>query len=111
VLTPSLRVTDSQIQKSDFSQAYFIFMVFHSFPEIIMVANPNLFSNPISFSVRLPVVISVATDGDSAGEARESSHLIRYANWMWFFLMFSFLFIFICLLLSLFSCVYICLLE
>jgi len=57
-------------------------MVFHSFPKITMVATPNLFLNPFFFSVRLSVVILVATAGDSTGDSRESSHLIRYANLM-----------------------------
>jgi len=68
--------------KYGFSQTCLIFMVFHSFPKITMVATPKSFLNPFSFSVRLPVAIPVATAGDSTGDARESSHLIRYANLM-----------------------------
>jgi len=54
-----------------------------------MVVTPNLFLNLFSFLVRRLVAILIATDGDATGDARESSHLIRYANWMWFFLIFS----------------------
>jgi len=36
-------------------------MVFHSFSKITVVATPNIFLNPFSFSVRLPVAILVAT--------------------------------------------------
>jgi len=38
--------------------------------------------------VRHPVAISVATDGDSTGEARESGHLVGCAKLMWFFFIF-----------------------
>jgi len=47
-------------------------MVFHSFPEITMVATPNLFSNPSFFLVRRLVAISVVTYGDSTRDARNS---------------------------------------
>ena len=76
-----------------------------------MVANPNLFSNPFSFLVHRPVAIPVATNGDSTVEARESSHLIKYANLIWFSFMFSFPILFVCIFLSLFAFVYICFLE
>jgi len=46
------------------------------------VATPSFFSNLFSFLVRRLVAIPVATDGDSIGDARESSHLIRNANLM-----------------------------
>ena len=79
-------------------------MVFHSFSRITMVATPKSFLNPFSFLGCLPVAISVATAGDSTGDSRESSHLIRYAHLMWFFLMFSFP-----LLLFVYSCIPMCL--
>jgi len=63
VLTPSLRVTNSWIQKIGFSQTCFIFVFFNSFPEITMVATPNLFFYKlVYFLVHHPVVISVATN-------------------------------------------------
>jgi len=40
------------------------------------------------FLVRRTVVISVATDGDSTGEARESDHLFGCAKLMLFFFIF-----------------------
>ena len=40
------------------------------------------------FLVRRPVAISVATDGDSTGGARESDHLFGCAKLMWFFFIF-----------------------
>jgi len=76
-----------------------------------MVATPNLFQTRFLFSVRRPVAIPVATDGDSTGEVRESSHLIKYANLIWFSLMFSFPIIFVCIFLSLSAFVYVYLLE
>jgi len=40
------------------------------------------FKTRFLFSIRRPVAIPVATAGDSTGDARESSHLIRNANLM-----------------------------
>jgi len=60
-----------------------------------MVATPKSFLNPFLFSIRLPVAIPVATAGDSTGEARESSYLIRYADWMWFSFFFFLFYLFI----------------
>jgi len=53
-----------------------------------MVTTPKpLFSN-FNFLVRRPVAISVVTDGDSTGDARESDHLFGCARLMWFFFIF-----------------------
>jgi len=71
-------------------------MVFHSFPKNNCGGDSqSLFKTRFLFSVRLPVAIPVATAGDSTGEARESSYLIRYADWMWFSLFLSFIYLFI----------------
>ena len=82
-----------------------------------MVATPKSFLNPFLFSIRLPVAIPVATAGDSTGEARESSYLIRYADWMWFsfffflfylFIFFYFIIIIIIIIIIILSLFFIC---
>jgi len=86
-------------------------MGFHSFPKIAVVATSNLFLKPVFFFGSPSGRDSGCDSWRLHWDARESSHLIRYANLMWFFIIFSFLFLFIFLLLSLFACVYICFLE
>ena len=65
-----------------------------------MVAISNSVFTNFIFLVRRPVVISVATDGDSTGDFRELGHLIKYKIdvvvsifflFFWFFFL-SFLF-------------------
>jgi len=59
-----------------------------------MVTTPNYFSQ-ILFLVRHPISISVAIDGDSTGDARESGHVFECAKLMWFsFIFFIFPFYF-----------------
>jgi len=54
-----------------------------------MVANPNsIFLQNFNFLVRRPVAISVVTDGDFTGDARESDHLFGCAKLMRFFFIF-----------------------
>jgi len=50
-----------------------------------MVATPNSVFTNFIFLVHRPVAISVVTDGDSTGDARESDHLFGCAKLMWFF--------------------------
>ena len=90
MLTPSLRVIDSRIQKSGFFHRLVLFSLFSIVFQNNCGGDSQSLFKPVSFLVRRPVAISVATTGDSIGDYRESSHLIRYANLMWFFLMFSF---------------------
>ena len=75
-----------------------------------MVATPKSFLNSFLFLIRLLVAIPVATAGDSTGEARESSYLIRYADWMWFSFFFSFFFIYLFSFISFFPLSFISLL-
>jgi len=53
-----------------------------------MVATPNSVFFQIFFLVCCLVAISVATDGDSTGDVRESDHLFGCAKLMWFFFIF-----------------------
>jgi len=53
-----------------------------------MVATPKPLCTNFNFLVRRPLAISVATDGDSTGDARESDHLFGCAKLMWFFFIF-----------------------
>jgi len=53
-----------------------------------MVATPNSVFTNFNFLVRRPVAISVVTDGNSAGDTRESDHLFGCAKLMWFFFIF-----------------------
>ena len=84
------RLTDSRTQNRVCRRAFpffwFSIVSYNNYGD-----DSKLYFYKFFFLVRRPIAISVATDGDSTGDTRESGHLFECAKLMWFFLhIFSF---------------------